>query len=261
MDKLNEHIFTPLNRGKLTELVISQIKNLIFSKGIDVGQKLPSERELATQLGVSRSVVREALSSLEQSGLVEIRRGRGAGSFIVDQLYKPLHHSTMDLLKSGRIGVQQFLEARIAIECFSMKIAKDKITEEHIEKLEEINEKFVRNGKDQLLQNKENSLFHVALAELSGNSLLTMMLQSLMEFLDETRPHPPRSSSFIKAVYRSHAAIIEAMKQRDWDRCGQLLRANIELRDTKREGKRRKEGREPELKKNCTDVPALRPIK
>jgi GntR family transcriptional regulator, transcriptional repressor for pyruvate dehydrogenase complex len=234
MSKPNEHIFTPVNRGKLTQLVISQIKNLIFSKGIGIGQRLPSERELTTQLKVSRPVVRAALSSLEQSGLVESRWGRGGGSYIVDQLYKPLHQSTMDLLNSGKIDIRQFLEARIAIECFSMKIAKGKITEEHIQRLEAINEEFVKNGKDQLSQNKQNSLFHVALAELSGNSLLTMMLQSLMEFMDETRPNSSRSSSFIKAVYRGHAAIIEAMKQRDWDRCEQLLRVNIELRDTRK---------------------------
>jgi DNA-binding FadR family transcriptional regulator len=81
LDKPARGPFTPVKQGNLAELVVSQIKNLIFSKGIDVGQKLPSERDLAEQLNISRSAVLEALRSLERAAWekdeVEILSTRG----------------------------------------------------------------------------------------------------------------------------------------------------------------------------------------
>ena len=236
---------TPLNRGKLGQLVVSQIKSLIFSEGIQIGEKLPSEREFAEQLKVSRSVVREALNTLEQSGLIEIRRGRGAGAYVVDHLHKPLLSSTVDLMKSGKIDVRQFLEARKAIECFSLRAIAEKITEEDLKKLEVVNGRFLSNLNDGLTSLEANSAFHLALSELSGNPLMTVMLHSLLDLMAEMRFRNPKGASFRKAVCKAHQDIVDAMREKDWDRCELLLAANIdqsrelEMRE-KRKGSRSK---------------------
>jgi DNA-binding FadR family transcriptional regulator len=107
LDKPARGPFTPVRQGNLAELVVSQIKSLIFSKGIDVGQKLPPERDLAEQLNISRSAGGEALRWLEHTGFIEIRRGRAAGAYVVDHLYKKFYHSTTDLLRSGKIEIQR----------------------------------------------------------------------------------------------------------------------------------------------------------
>jgi DNA-binding FadR family transcriptional regulator len=82
LDKPARGPFTPVKQGNLAELVVSQIKNLIFSKGIDIGQRLLPERDLAEQLNISRSAVRESLRSLEDAGFIEIRRGRTTWALI-----------------------------------------------------------------------------------------------------------------------------------------------------------------------------------
>ena len=219
----------PLKREKLTELVISQIKNLIFSEGIAVGEKLPSELELANQLKISRSVVREALSSLVQSGLIEIRRGRGAGAYVVNHIHKPLLYSTVDLIRSGRLSVRQFLEARKIIECASLRKVAEKITDEDIDKLEEINNEFLKNIHDGLLSTEITSLFHLTLIELSSNPMMTMMLHSILDLMAEMRFRHPDFVTFRKGVYKAHVAFIEAIRQKDWDRSELLLMADIDL--------------------------------
>ncbi len=229
MNKPARSPFTPVKQGNLAELVVSQIKNLIFSKGIDVGQKLPPERELAERLNISRSAVREALRSLEHAGFIEIRRGRAAGAYVVDHLYKPLYDSTTDLLRSGKIEIRQFLEARKAIECFAIRLSLVRAGEEDLRRLEAINDELlkVRDGVSRLLEN--NSRFHVALAELSGNHLITMMLQSLMKLMEDMGFNSSEPFTSRKVAHASHAAIVEALRRKDLPVCEERLASNIEL--------------------------------
>jgi DNA-binding FadR family transcriptional regulator len=228
MKKLSSPVFTPLNRGKLTDQVISQIKSFIFSQGIKVGEKLPSERELAEQLKISRSVVREALGTLQQSGLIEIRRGRGAGAFVVEHLHKPLLNAAADLMKSGKLDVNQFMEARRAIACFALEQSIDKITEADANKLEEINEELLRNIDDDLKTAENSALFHLTLVQCAGNPLLTIMLQSLLDLMVEIRLQHPELPSFKRRVYETHQAMIRAIRQKDWGACRQLLGVHID---------------------------------
>jgi len=237
MSTLTGNVFTPLKLGNLTELVVSQIKNLIFSKGIEVGQKLPPERELAGRLRVSRSAVREGLKSLEYSGFIEIRRGRAAGAYVVDHLYKPFYRSTKDLLRSGKIAMRQILEARMAIECFNIRRAAERIGRDDMRRLESINDEFVTGVGDVARLVEINSRFHVALARLSGNHLTTMMLESLMRLMVDMGFSSSRPSESLRKAHRSHAAIIDALRHGDVRRCERLLASNIELSREMRAGR------------------------
>jgi GntR family transcriptional repressor for pyruvate dehydrogenase complex len=229
LNKLACSLFTPVKQGKLSEFVVSQIKDLIFSKEIDIGQKLPPERELAERLNISRSAMREALSSLEHAGFVEIRTGRAAGAYVVDRLYKPLCDSTSDLLRSGKIEIRQFLEARMAIECFGMRLAVERAGEEDLQGLESINDDLVKapGRVSRLLES--NSRFHVALVELSGNQLITMMLQSLMKLMEDMGFDASEPSRFGRVAHASHADIIDAMRRKDLPACEGRLASNIAL--------------------------------
>lgn len=220
--------FASLYRDKLTTLVVAQVKGLIFSKNIAVGEALPSERNLATQLDVSRSVVREALQSLELSGFIEIRRGSGGGSFVVDRLHKPLYNSIVDLMKSGRLDVRQFTEARVAIECYCLRLAMDRVQEKDLLKLEAINtaDKETLSPASRV---EHNESFHITIAELSGNSLLVLMLKSLLDILKEAPFRAPRRAAFFKKSKAGHEEIVESMRQKDWARCEKLLVENIQL--------------------------------
>jgi len=227
MHKRTELMLAPINYGKLPELMISKIKELIFSGKIIEGEKLPSERELAEQLRVSRSVVREALNSLKHSGLIEIRRGRSAGAYVINNLHKPLYHSTVDMMKSGKVSIQQFIEARKAIECFGLRQAAGKITEDNLKRLEGDNDEFFRQYDRRLEAREANTRFHLTLSELSGNPLLTMILRSLLDLMAERDFQNVAGPRFRMKAHKVHLEILEAMRQKDWDLAEQLLVKNI----------------------------------
>ena len=228
MNKSNESTVSPLSRDKLPELVVAQIKELIFSNSITVGQKLPSERDLAEQFQISRTMVREGLNSLEHSGLVEIRRGRSAGAYVVNNFHKPLYDSTVNMMKSGKINIQHFIDARKAIECYGLRQTIGKITEQDLKRLEGDNDEFFKQYDRRLEAMDANARFHLTLSELSGNPLLTMMLRSLLDLMAEKDFQSVAGPRFRMKAHKMHVEVLEALRQTNWNLAEQLLAKNID---------------------------------
>ncbi len=226
-DHLGE-LLTPLRKERLNEKVASQIKSLIFSNEIGTGQKLPPERDLARRLQVSRVIVREALRSLEQSGLIEIRPGMTGGAFVVYHLHMPFFNTARDLITSGKVSLSHFVGARRAIECFSVRLATENATLKDIERLHRINETFFEHIAEPAKFRKHHAAFHIRIAELSRNPLITLMVQSVFELLNRLRPDTFQSERFIRDTYKRHEAIVEAMKKKDIHLCEQLMAADTE---------------------------------
>ncbi len=230
-ERVNQDIAQLLNppkKEKLHEAIVAQIKGLIHSKKLGVGDKLPSERELAVLFAVSRVVLREALRSLEQAGLIEIKPGPAGGAFIARNLHKPLFHAASDLFHGGELTLKYFSEARRAIECFIVKLAAERAKPEDLARLREINERLLGEIEDKGRFRENNGAFHVAVAEIAGNPLLTLMVQSLIDLLNVVYPTPSQSGEFIRNTYQRHLAIIEAMEQKDSVRCEELMAIDTE---------------------------------
>jgi len=201
----------PPKRERLPDAIASQIKTLIFSNNLAEGQKLPSERVLAVQLGVSRVVVRDALRSLELSGLIEIRSGSLGGLF-----------------REGKLTLHHFYEVREAIECSSIRRAVTRVTEEDIRRLETINRKLIDDIEDKTKLREHNLAFHMAIADISGNPLIKMMVQSLIELLNTLYPQSRQPSEYIRDTYRRHEAIIGALRERNAKQCQKTMAIDTE---------------------------------
>ena len=221
-------LLTPLRKERLNEKVASQIKELIFSNEIGMGQKLPPERDLANRLGVSRVIVREALRSLEQSGLVDIRPGIAGGAFVVYNLHMPLFNIARDLITSGKLSLNHFVGARMAIECFSVRLAAEHARPSDIESLHRINESFLTDLTDSSTFRKAHASFHIQMAELSRNPLIKLMVQSVFELLDRLRPDTSQPAQFIRGTYMRHEAILDAMKEKNIPLCEELMALDAE---------------------------------
>ena len=221
-------LLNPAKKVKLQESIVAQLKGLIHSKKLAVDDKLPSERELANLFAVSRVVVRESIQSLEQAGLIEIRTGPAGGAFVVRNLYKPLFHTAADMFHGGELTLQYFYEARKAVECAIVRLAIEKVTPEGLAKLTEINELLLAEIDDRAKLRKNNSTFHLAIGEIAGNPLMSLMLQSILELLDVVLPKPVQSEEYIRNTYERHRAIIEAMAHKDAARCAELIAFDTE---------------------------------
>jgi DNA-binding FadR family transcriptional regulator len=208
-------LLVPPAKQRLNEKILSQIKRFIFSSKIKNGQKLPSERELSIQLKVSRVVVREALRSLEQSGFVEIKTGATGGAFVTENLHLPLANCVFDLMANNKLTLSHFFEARKAIETLAVRLAAQKATREDYEKLSQINRKVLEGVQHRTKFRELNRDFHVMIAEMSGNPLLKLIIESVLELLMMLRIDFHQSERFIKNTYKRHDALIKAMENGD----------------------------------------------
>jgi GntR family transcriptional regulator, transcriptional repressor for pyruvate dehydrogenase complex len=210
-------------RERLADQIAKQIKKLIFSKKLEIGQKLPTERELAETLHVSRVVVREALRSLDQSGFIETRPGHTGGSFVSNKVYKPLFDSIYDLFQQGKVDLQHFYQAREAIERFSAQLAMKYIEERDIRTLCEINQKLKNSIFNTDTFHQNNMAFHMQIAELSRNPLIKLLVAGLLNLLKIFLPESCQSPNFIRNTYDRHLLILEAMKQKDTELVQSLI--------------------------------------
>ncbi|MFH0799857.1 MAG: GntR family transcriptional regulator, partial [Pseudomonadota bacterium] len=125
-------MFKSVRPDRISQTIVDQIKEAIFQKKIKIGDKLPSERQMMEQFETSRVTVREALKNLENSGILEIRRGTQGGAFVRDPDVKFVSSFLQDMFSMGNIKVFDLTEARMAIEPFSVKIATERIKEDSL---------------------------------------------------------------------------------------------------------------------------------
>src|SRR5512140_3460708 len=104
------------SKGRVSEVIAGRIKKQITDGRLTVGHKLPAEREMARQYKTSRVSVREAYRSLEEMGLLSIRRGAEGGAFIVEFDHEPVRRSLSFVLRLGKTTDQELAEARMLLE-------------------------------------------------------------------------------------------------------------------------------------------------
>lgn len=172
---------------------------------------LPTERELAAQLGVSRSVVREATKRLEQQGLLEIRQGLGIRT--VNHLHKPLTGALELLVPEEPERLRQLIEVRLMLEPQNARLAAECATAKQISTLRAVHEKLVNatSFEDSVMADME---FHRMLAVLSGNQISALVLHSLSELLQASLKHGYQRVTAATAI-KQHGMIVKAIEQRD----------------------------------------------
>lgn len=107
--------FKPVQAHRTFELVCERVREKLLRGDLKPGDKLPPERDLAAQLGVSRNVVREALRSLEIAGVVALRKGVKGGAFIQEAAASRITQAFSDLITLNAISLKDLFEARIMI--------------------------------------------------------------------------------------------------------------------------------------------------
>src|SRR5918999_2292886 len=126
---------------RVSETIAKRIKNQISSGKLTAGEKLPAEREMARRYNTSRVSVREAYRSLEELGLLAIRRGADGGAFINEMGHDAVQRSLSLVLKLGRTSHQELTEARLLIEPPIARLAARRAGPEEIARLKNLLER------------------------------------------------------------------------------------------------------------------------
>jgi DNA-binding FadR family transcriptional regulator len=214
--------FQPIESKRLYEQVADQIGDMIRRGEFKAGQRLPAERDLARSVGVSRSVVREALVALEIAGLVEVRTGSGA------YVREPQNSKRMPNAGHSPTDV---LNARMIVEGEAAALAAENASELGLETAADAVRRMIADHDAGRPWSTEDLAFHVAVAYASGNAALAMIVERLWQeqygpvfsILSE-RAHLAENW---RPTLHGHHAILEAIRRRDPAAARERMRAHL----------------------------------
>jgi GntR family transcriptional repressor for pyruvate dehydrogenase complex len=218
-------------RGNLTELVIRELSSRMDAGTYSSGDKLPSEQELCRELGVSRTVVREAVASLRLGGRLISRQGIGV--FVTDQGQKRINFevSPADTIRPAL----QILELRIGVEAEAVALAATRRTPAALAGITLAFDRFnALDGSDIPEEVDLDFEFHMAIARATNNPHFPQFLEALGRdiIFDLGIKHAQASGqsrrTYIKKIGREHGAILSAISQGDAAGARSALRRHLE---------------------------------
>jgi GntR family transcriptional repressor for pyruvate dehydrogenase complex len=217
--------FEAVRRNRVYEEVAKQIERLILKK-LRPGDKLPSERELAELLRVSRGSIRDAIRSLELMGLVEPRQGTGTivRAVSTESLVNPFANA----LKRRKELVTELLDFRKMLEPSLAARAAVHVSPEEILEMEEILRRQEEKQKLGDAAVDEDQEFHYSVALASDNSVVLKVLDVLMDLLRDTRSRSLQLEARPQKSLAGHRRILAAIKRHDAEAAKSAMRRHLE---------------------------------
>jgi DNA-binding FadR family transcriptional regulator len=217
------------------DAVLRHIEDSLRSGEIKLGDRLPGERALAEQFGISRASVRDAVRALEVMGVVKSATGSGpnAGTIVVSDPSAALGSALRLHVASQRLPVKDIVEARIMMETWSLEHAAGAPwAAGRIEEARGLLEAMDRAGLPSAAFTALDAQFHVALSSLAGNAVVSTMMDSLREairtYVDEAVAARGAWDDLVATLREQHWGILEAVEARDGERAARLVREHIE---------------------------------
>lgn len=215
----------PIKKKRLYEEIVKQLKDLINEGSLKLGDKLPNERDLSTQMNVSRTSMREALRSLEMMGFIESKVGEGTfiKEITIDNIIDPF---SSILLKDKKLMLE-LIEVRLLLEVEIAKIAAKRVDSNEILDIENalnIMEKEIEEGEIGI---EGDNTFHNALAKAAGNYAMYKMLNMCGDLLSSNRlatlkiPNQPQKS------LEDHRKIFQAVKNGNEKEAAILMKQHL----------------------------------
>jgi GntR family transcriptional repressor for pyruvate dehydrogenase complex len=213
----------PLTRPRLYEQVMAQIQAWIVENGLEIGDRLPPERELATRLGVSRATVSQALVAMEVVGVVAVRHGDGAVLVESSGTSK-----VVDALRRHAQQLPDIIEAREALESKLAALAAVRRTDDDLARIDAALEVMASDIAAGGRGVEGDELFHAAVTTAGHSALLQRLMGEISELVKETRieslsqPERPRES------LEGHRRIAAAIRDRDAAAATEAMRDHVE---------------------------------
>ncbi|MPM63252.1 HTH-type transcriptional regulator LutR [bioreactor metagenome] len=219
--------FKRIKKGTLSQSIIEQIKKMIENEELKPGDTLPSERELAEMLGVSRPPLREALHALNALGVIEIRAGEG--TFLSENIDIISDQIMLKNLLS-KYKAKDLIDARRLLEVEIARLASKKLSPESRQEIREAHENFVsvcNNGNVNDFVNAD-FCFHMALAVASENAVLCEMLSAIRKLTYEVNLIAYRSPGQNGKTLAYHEKIMETIFAGDEEQAQTVMRDHID---------------------------------
>src|SRR5438309_2722532 len=222
-----ERMYTPIQSVKVFEQIAQQIEKRILSGELQNGDRLPTERELSQQFHASRTAVREAMKTLAQRGLVDMRPGRG--TIVIDGTSQAMRHSMGLMMKVGQAGSSvSLVELREIIEPEIAALAAVRATNEQIAGMREAVEVMDSHIHEADAYIAADNDFHRALATGTQNILILTLIDSIVDLLSEQRKLIFSTSGAPERGQIHHKRILESVTSHDVEAAREAMRAHLQ---------------------------------
>ncbi|MCR1842250.1 FadR/GntR family transcriptional regulator [Murimonas intestini] len=211
--------FSSIPNERLSDKVINQIMDNIKSGELEPGARLPSEPELAFSLGVSRGILREALTILQARKI--IYRKPKEGTFIAQDVMDVIRGSREISVKEAT--VMDLIEVR---ESFEAKVVEKVIALASDEEIEELME-LVQNPVERGSEHSPDYYFHYRLAELSRNIVFVNFIDMYYDVIDELKTKSSRQKKRLEEINEEHRRIVEAIMERDTEKARERMNYHL----------------------------------
>lgn len=211
--------FAPIRDQRLSDKVTEQLLRAMRGGELAVGTRLPPEGQLATELGVSRGILREALTVLEARGFLKRtpKEGTIVQSAQADALGRALS------MQLHRATYRDLLEFREVIECRSVESIVKNAADAEIDELA----RMIEDAPEGMDSQKVDRYFHYRLTELSGNSIFASCVDTYYGLISEIRQKSLQNERRRDAVKEEHLEIVAALRARDARAARNAVRRHI----------------------------------
>jgi len=218
--------FEEIVYAKPSDIIINQIRNLIVSGQLKPGEKLPSERKLSEKLSVSRSAVRDAIKKLEFYGI--LKTNPQSGTIVAGMGVNALQGLISDILNVDGNDFKSLVETRIILEINSAKLAAERRTDEHIDRIQKALDRYHNKFIAGQPTVEEDLMFHLEIAEAAQNPVLKSMMMVII---------PDIISNFIKydvcgddvkaERFKEHQAILNNIINNNVEKAGLAMQTHL----------------------------------
>ena len=222
-------MFKKIPTRKISDEIVDQFIDLIERGILKPGDKLPPEREMARELGISRLPLREALKALQTMGFIDIQNRR---KILVQPITKSALQDPLTVVLEGNIQkVFELLEIRKALESWAATRATEMADEKDIEELGRIIARMKSDFKEGVLGDKADADFHLAISRATHNTILTHLMVTWYRLLWDcqkgSRERLFSKEKNRKLLLNQHIEIFEAIKNREKENAGEAAQRHI----------------------------------
>ena len=197
-------------KASISKQIAEQLREAIVNGQFKIGERLPTEDELAQRYGVSRPSVREALKRLAAQNLVRAKRGPSGGNFVVKPSYEDLAESLSGaatlLVGMGSLGIDEIIEARRALQGSCLELAAKNVNEENLRNIEQALERQQDPEISDDAFRQADVAFHRALVDAADNGMLRFVMYTVIEALIPV-------TNMVVTVVRERSDIISLHRQ------------------------------------------------
>jgi GntR family transcriptional repressor for pyruvate dehydrogenase complex len=223
-------MFISVKHTRISDEIVSQIKYLISEGKLRPGDRLPPERELIKQFGVSRPSLREALNSLVAMGFLEVKQAKRT---YVKSVTSGMMQDTLSLLiRADAQKIFDLLEVRKAMEAWGAFLAAQRASEEDLRRLEIIVENMRAAAEEGRSWEKQDTDFHLAMAQATHNTIQIHMMSTvydlLMSYMSAIFTEIFTDRDKARRLFQQHLQIFNAIKSRSPEKARERILKHLD---------------------------------